>query len=133
MISRAPKYVFLFSIPAGLAMPGIGFKAVRALIPISEVLTLLGFVPRTGTDRQLRGPCPIHRSSSSSSTSFSVNLAKNAYQCFKCGSAGNQLDLWAAATKTGLHEAARDLCNRLNREVPWLRSKASDGTEKRNP
>lgn len=44
------------------------------------------------------------------------------YQCFKCGSAGNHLDLWAAISKKNLYDAAIDLCNRLNREVPRLQS-----------
>jgi DNA primase len=59
---------------------------------------------------------------------FSANLAKRAFRCFKCGAAGNQLDLCAKAVKKPLHEAALELCARLNREVPWLQKR----TEKRN-
>ncbi len=102
-------------------MPGIDFKEVRASVRIAEVLELIGFVPCTSTEQQLRGPCPVHRSSSTKSSCFSVNLAKNTYQCFKCGSAGNQLDLWAAATRTSTYEAALDLCNRLHRVDPGAR------------
>src|SRR5262245_1645079 len=69
----------------GPLMPGIDFKAVRASIPIAEVLHLVGFVPCTSTKQQQRGPCPVHQSASTRSTCFSVNLAKNTYQCFKCG------------------------------------------------
>ena len=109
-------------------MPGIDFRAVRGNISIGEVLALLGFDARSASGDQVRGPCPLHDSADTSRV-FSVNLAKNTFQCFKCGGHGNHLDLWAAATKQSLYEAALDLCRRLNRDVPWLAS----GTEKRNP
>ena len=103
-------------------MPGIDFKKVRESIRIAEVLELAGFVGSSGSGDQRRGPCPVHRSSSASSTSFSVSLAKNTYQCFKCGAGGDQLDLWVAVTRTNIHQAALDLCNLLNRQVPWIQS-----------
>jgi DNA primase len=67
----------------------------------------------------MRGPCPVHNAEPHRD-SFSVSLTKNAYRCFKCGSAGNQLDLWAAATQSDLYPAALKLCQRLNLEVPWM-------------
>jgi DNA primase len=110
-------------------MPGIDFRKVRALVSMRDVLELLGFVPRSTAGVQRRGVCPLHRSASSTSRVFSVNLAKNAFRCFHCGAAGNQLDLWAAASKQSLHEAAQDLCRRLAQPIPWIQP----GTEKRNP
>jgi DNA primase len=92
------------------------------MISIACVLELVGFVPRESSGDQLRGPCPIHGSKSQSSRSFSVNIARNAYQCFKCGSSGNQLDLWAAVTQTDLHAAAIDLCEKAHVDVPWIGS-----------
>jgi DNA primase len=109
-------------------MPGVDFRALRAGIAIGEVLSLLNFDARAGFGEQVRGPCPLH-DSAETSRAFSVNLAKHAFQCFKCGARGNQLDLWAAATKQSLYEAALDLCRRVNRDVPWLATR----TEKRNP
>jgi hypothetical protein len=44
----------------------------------------------------------------------------NRYRCFKCHSAGRQLDLWAAAHHLPIHAAAEDLCRRLGIEVPRL-------------
>jgi hypothetical protein len=38
-----------------------------------------------------------------------------------CRNHGNQLELWAAATKLPLLQAAIDLCRRLGRDVPWIR------------
>jgi DNA primase len=110
-------------------MPGIDYRELRRLVSIAEVLELLGLPSPRGGGNQLRGPCPLHGSADRSRV-FSVNLAKkNAFRCFKCGVAGNQLDLWASATQEPLYEAALDLCRRLNRNVPYL----SGGTEKRNP
>lgn len=100
-------------------MSSISFAEVRAMIPLAEVLRLLGFVPCERRGDQLRGPCPIHRSSSATSRSFSANLKLHAYKCFKCGSQGNQLDLYAAATNRGLFEAAVVLCEQLDHEIPW--------------
>jgi DNA primase len=88
---------------------------------MADVLELLDFQVREASGQQRRGPCPLHGSDETSRV-FSANLAKNAFQCFKCGAAGNQLDLWAAATEQTLYQAALDLCRRLNREIPWLKT-----------
>lgn len=101
-------------------MPGVDFHELRGLISIADVLHLIGFVPTQTWGHQLRGPCPVHGSSSPNSRVFSVNLPINVYRCFKCGSAGNQLDLYAAVTKLSLFEAAIDLCEKLNRPKPWI-------------
>ncbi len=101
-------------------MPGVDFRAIRAAVPIAQVLEVVGFQTRERSGNQVRGGCPVHGSSSPKSRSFSANLAKNTYQCFKCRSKGNQLDLWAATTKTPLYEAAITLCEKLNLEVPSI-------------
>lgn len=87
---------------------------------MQDVLDLLQFTPVTRNGRQWRGGCPVHGSQSPQSRSFSVNLAQNAYQCFSCGSKGNQLDLWSAATSQSLVDAAKDLCKRMNIETPLI-------------
>jgi DNA primase len=98
-------------------MAGIDFALVRSKTSIAEVLGLVGYRPSAIAPDQWRGPCPIH-GSSAKSRSFSVNTQRNLYQCFKCGSGGNQLDLWAALTRQSLYEATIDLCNRLHLEIP---------------
>jgi DNA primase len=103
-------------------MPGIDYHAVRALLPLVDVLGLLEFVPRRHHGQQLRGPCPVHRSRSATSRSFAAHLGKNAWHCFGCGAGGNALDLWVAVTRQELHAAVLDLCHRLGRDVPWLES-----------
>ena len=101
-------------------MPGIDFGTVRSKITLAQVLELLGFVVQERSESQVRGPCPVHRSTSARSRSFSANLAQNQYRCFKCGSSGSQLELWAAVHGQSVYRAAIDLCQRLGIDVPWI-------------
>jgi DNA primase len=103
-------------------MPSIDFAEVRARIRMAQVLELVGFVAVSRMGDQVRGPCPIHGSSSPRSRSFSANLRRSTFQCFRCGAAGNQLDLWVAISKLPLHQAAAELCACGNRNAtPWPR------------
>ena len=86
-------------------MPGIDFREVRRLVSMSEVLQPIGFEPRTGAGPQYRGPCPVHHSGPTS-RSLEVHVQRQLYHCFVCGSAGNHLDLYAAATRQRLYDAA---------------------------
>lgn len=99
------------------------FQEVRSLVSMAQVLDLLGFVVRERSGDEVRGLCPLHGSKSSRSRSFSANLVKNVYRCFRCGSAGNHLDLYAAATRQSLFAAVLDLCARVGCEVPWIDAK----------
>jgi DNA primase len=101
-------------------MPRIDYRQVRSRIRLAEVLELIGYVPRQTVGQQLRGPCPLHGSSSPTSRSFAAHLGKNVYSCFRCKAAGNALDLWVACTGQNLHAAALDLCQRLSQDVPWV-------------
>jgi hypothetical protein len=91
---------------------------------LSAVLELLGFVPRTRSGLQLRGPCPVHGGQSPTSRTFAAHLGKHAWYCFRCGGGGNALDLWARATGQELYAAVLDLYQRLGRRVPWLQRPA---------
>src|SRR6476660_7390341 len=102
-------------------MPGIDYKALRSRIAIADVLRLCDFREVEAMGHQVRGACPIHGSTSPTSRSFSANLRKNNFCCFKCGASGNQLDLWVAISKLPLHEAPRDLCAKLGLDVPEFR------------
>ncbi|WP_406700714.1 CHC2 zinc finger domain-containing protein [Singulisphaera sp. Ch08] len=101
-------------------MPGIRFGEARAKVTMAEVLGLIGFVPYETSGDQVRGPCPIHRSTTGSSRSFSANTRSNICKCFKCGASGNHLDLYAAVTRLSLFAATVELCEQLQREVPWM-------------
>jgi DNA primase len=102
-------------------MPGVDFNVLRAEITMEQVLRHLRFQPNARSGDQLHGPCPVHRSTSSSSRSFSVNLAAGRYYCHKCHSHGNVLELWAAVHHLTIHQAAIDLCRALGRDVPWIK------------
>lgn len=101
-------------------MPGIDFAAVRAAVSMEQVLQFVGFIASARRGPQLRGPCPIHGSQTPQSRSFSVNLSKNAFRCFRCGVQGNQIDLWAQTQRLPLVQAAGDLCAHVNIAIPEL-------------
>jgi DNA primase len=101
-------------------MPGIDFALLRRQVPLIQVLDLLGFRPTTRHGPQVRGPCPLHVSRSPRSRSFAAHLQRHCWRCFRCGAGGNALDLYAAATRLPLYEAAPELCRRLGLTPPWL-------------
>jgi DNA primase len=102
-------------------MPGVDFHVLRNEIGMEQVLDQLSFHPTSQAGGQLHGPCPVHRSSSTNSRSFSVNLETGRYYCHKCHSYGNQLELWAAVHGLPMYEAALDLCRALGRDIPWIK------------
>ena len=104
-------------------MVGVRFQEVRSLVSMAQVLELLGFVAQEASGNGVRGACPVHGATSPKSRSFSANLKKRVYRCFGCGSAGNHLDLYAAATRQDLYAAAVDLCQRVGCAVPWLKAR----------
>ncbi len=99
---------------------GVDFQAVQSQTSMRQVLELLDFDPVETRGDQLRGACPVHGSTSPRSRSFSANLAKNTFRCFKCQSQGNHLDLWTAATSQSIYDAAIDLCERIPIELPRI-------------
>jgi DNA primase len=102
-------------------MPSLDFKAIRTAVSITQVLEIVGFVAVEQSGDQVRGPCLIHGSTSPDSRSFSANLGKNTFQCFKCGAKGNQLDLYAAITRFPLHDAASQLCEQTGIDEQQMR------------
>ena len=101
-------------------MPGIDFAVLRQRVSLADVLGRLGFQPTSVCGPQLRGPCPVHRSQRPGSRSFAVHLERGCYRCFRCGSQGNALDLWAAVHGLSLHAAAENLCETMGLEIPWI-------------
>jgi DNA primase len=106
-------------------MPGIDYTLLRQQLSLAQVLELLGFTATVRRGPEVRGPCPVHGSSRPRSRSFAAHLQKHCWRCFACGSGGNALDLYAAATRLPLYEAALQLCARLHWPVPWRRTPAS--------
>src|SRR5262245_31258776 len=84
-------------------MPGVRFPEVRSCVSMIQVLELLAFVAHEVFGDEVRGACPVHGSTSPRSRSFSVNVQKRVYRYFRCGSAGNHQELYAAATCQSLY------------------------------
>ena len=106
----------------------LDFEHVRSQLAIERVLELLGHRDKLVVNgKQLRGPCPLHAPHKTRSRHFSVSTDKNVFRCFapECQAQGNALDLYAAATKLTIHEAAWTLVVLLHLEPTR--------TEKRNP
>jgi putative transposase len=114
---------------ADTSRPAIDFAAVRAAITIAQVLTLLGFMPRSDHAGQQRGSCPLHGSTAGTARCFSVNTTAHTFHCFKCGRSGNALELWAAANRLSIYDAAIDLCQRLHLTLPTLAPPATANRE----
>lgn len=117
---RSPHLQGILAVQGDLLVPGIDFNTLRNEIQIQQVLDLIGFQPSTKATNQLRGPCPIHQSSSAGSRSFSVSLAKQRFYCHRCGAHGNALELWAAVYRQDIYRATLQLCQAVGRDVPWI-------------
>ena len=91
----------------------IDFVAAKEAVTIQDVLTLVSFSPNYRRADQQRGPCPVHQSESPRSRTFSANTARNIYQCFSCGSKGDQLKLYAEVTGLPIYEATEELLRKL--------------------
>jgi hypothetical protein len=102
-------------------MPLVDFRQARSDIQLAWVLGLLSWQGRERRGQQVRGACPLHGATAPRRRSFSAHLGRGVWQCFRCGAAGNALELWARATGQGLYPAVLDLYDRLGQSVPWLR------------
>jgi len=117
----------------GPSSPPTDFRKLRQSVTIEQVLKHVGYFDvLRGFGPQRRGPCPLHDQPEDRFRAFSVNLAKNVFQCFhpSCRAAGNALDLWAAVHRIPLVEAARHLAETFR--LPPSGNPTSE-SEKRNP
>ena len=64
-------------------MPGIDYAEPRLRVSVADVLPLCGFQATGTSGDQIRGPCPIHGSTSPVSRSFSANLRKKTFRCLE--------------------------------------------------
>ena len=108
----------------------VDFRELKSRVSIIEVLELMDWRPVKKSAGQLRGPCPVHCSTSENSQTFVVTPSKNAWKCFKCDSGGNQLDLAASYFKidaTNIVWVAVQLCEQLGIEVPRKHERSTRG------
>lgn len=113
-------------------MPSIDYARLRGRLRIVELLSRMGWHATEVRGEQLRGPCPFcaqgHRAKevadrpSAAPTCpgtrslpriFSVHRMKNLYRCFRCGAAGNALELWSTYRGLSLYAAAVELLTEL--------------------
>ena len=111
-------------------MPLIDLRQARREIRLAVVLELLDWRARECRGAQVRGPCPLHGSSSPRRRSFSAHLDRNTWQCFRCGASGNALDLWLRVRQQPLYPAVLELYRQLGRAVPWLEQTQSPSINK---
>lgn len=98
----------------------INFRDLRNSVRIEEVLTWMSWEASSRAGDQLRGPCPLCAGPTAdikrreANRPFSVNARRNIYRCFRCGSSGNALDLWASYRNLSIYAAAREIQSRLS-------------------
>jgi hypothetical protein len=90
-----------------MATEWVDFKVVKKAVTMQMVLDRYGITNLNLMGDELRGPCPIHKGSAKSKN-FSVNVHKNAFQCFSkdCKARGNVLDFVAAMEHCEVRDAA---------------------------
>ncbi len=93
-----------------MASRWLDFKAIKAAVPIRDVLARYGYLDGLATKgHKLVGPCPIH-GGGPNSTSFHVDTRRNIWKCFStCDGGGNVIDLVMAAENCEIREAAERL------------------------
>ncbi|MBM4089100.1 MAG: hypothetical protein FJ276_06670 [Planctomycetes bacterium] len=89
-------------------MSGVDVDMLRGEITMQQVLDESRFRTTHGDGDQLRGPCPVHGSTSPHSRAFSVNLREGRSYWHKCKSHGKELELYAAVKDTTVYQAASE-------------------------
>ncbi|MDQ3817613.1 MAG: CHC2 zinc finger domain-containing protein, partial [Acidobacteriota bacterium] len=89
----------------------VDYKKVKETVSIEMVIDHFDLrnkcgLKQKGESKELRGRCPIHEGTKPKNETFSVNLTRNAFYCFRCKAKGNQVDLVAALQGITFHEAA---------------------------
>lgn len=96
----------------------IDFQAIKAKVTCFMVLDRIGWRYHFHEPRGWRGPCPLHRSHTCRSRSFSVTV--QGYRCFVCGERGDCIRLYAYLAELSLYDAALAICEEFGLEVPVL-------------
>ena len=101
----------------------INYRQLRASVRIEAILSWMKWEASSRVGDQHRGPCPLCTASRiepprpGARREFSVNTQRNIYRCFRCGSGGNAVDLWACYRKLPLYEAAHEIQAHLSQNT----------------
>ena len=103
----------------------IDFVELKKQITMRDVLSLLTWRPQYTIADEHRGYCPICEAEKSGRRQkqkfgFGANVAKQVFNCNRCGSHGNALDLYLRVQGQPIYQAAKELCERLRVPVPVL-------------
>ena len=102
----------------------IDYKSLRQAVLVTggvrRMLALHCLKPRTIRGTQWRGPCGLHGSTNSLSTTLSINRARGAWQYCNCGETGREFDLHAKLSGLDVYDACCDLTNRLRLDAPYI-------------
>ncbi len=92
-----------------MATQWLDFRALKAQVPIRDVLERYGFLDALAEKKpgKLVGPCPIH--GGTGKTSFNVDTDKNVFNCFSGCGGGNVLDLVMKIEDVTIREAGEKL------------------------
>jgi len=96
----------------------VDFEAIKLLVPVHQVLELVGWRPTWERGAIARGPCPIHHSNNPRSRSLAVT--RDGWYCHSCHKRGDVVRLWAELHGLSMLQAALRLCERLRMEVPRI-------------
>lgn len=99
-------------------MPSIDYKAAADVATMDAVLRVLGWNWVEKRRKQVRGHCPVHKSSGMGSPAFVVTGEQ--WWCVKCKRGGGPLTLFAAVLKLPIYEATRELFRLLGKPCPFL-------------
>lgn len=95
--------------------PQLDFRAIKARVPILEVLARYGIELRQRDKEQMVGACPLpqHDPNGKNNAPFSVNVVRNIWRCFSCETrgkaSGNILDLVSAMESISVFDSAKRL------------------------
>jgi hypothetical protein len=87
----------------------VDFKAVKESVSMQMVIEHYGIKGLRKSKDELRGACPLPGGTDKNQRAFSVNLSKNVFKCFVCGSRGNVLDFVATMEGCSVRDAALKL------------------------
>jgi CHC2-type zinc finger protein len=101
-----------------MARRPIDYRRLRDLVSPLDVLHLTNCYSGKRERAGYRGPCPVHRSSSSTSRSLSVQGPL--WHCHRCRRGGDALELWCLVRGVDHLTGAYQLCEQLRIDPPYL-------------
>lgn len=100
-------------------MPFIDYPALKKLVTLEQVLTLIRYNSHRRQGQYWYGPCPLQCPLRPRCTTFDMD--NNCWYCRTCARGGNQMDLYRQVRGIPLYHACVELCEKLNITIPVYR------------